>query len=119
VAGEPETALTAAPDGRAKGSCHGQSFDMSGYFDGPRFRAQLIRHIGDGRTLVKFAQLDGIKVVHDEIEIPTEQIPADLRDAGSVFLVSVNVASLRKDSAENGIAEQPLFRISRLPRSPK
>ena len=89
---------------------------MGGYFDGPRLRARLVSHVGDGKSLVRISVLDGIEMVHTEIEIPTEEIPEDLRGIGSSFLVLLNTALPKEQASIEDIrANYRSIRVSRLP----
>ena len=90
---------------------------MIGYFDGPRFRAKLMRHIENGKSLVRIERIEGIEVVHEDMEIPTDQIPIDLRQIGSIFLVLINCALSSQRSTEG--ASTIYVRVSRLPQSSK
>jgi hypothetical protein len=55
------------------------------YGDRDWWRAQLVSHLGNGKSLVRLEI--GAKRYH-EYEIPTETIPLDLREVGSHFLIS-------------------------------
>jgi hypothetical protein len=88
---------------------------MSGYFDGPRLRARLVSHVGNGKSLVRIAGMAGIEVVDAEIEIPTNEIPEDLREIGSVFLLLLNTAVPKEGASIEDIrASYRSIRVSRL-----